>query len=181
MNSTLILGGSIVAIVAISVIGYTIKTYNSLVHLRIDVDRQASHVEVHLKKKFDLIPALAELVKGYKIHEENVLTKVTGLRSQWGAAKTTDQKVKMGNQIESALARLLVVSERYPKLKADRRFQNLERSIYHVEKELVHERKVYNKRVSWYNLKLQEFPSNIFGRMLGFKEKPFFHRENAEE
>jgi LemA protein len=143
-----------------------------------NVERQASHVQAHLKKKFDLIPALVDVVKGYASHEKGVFEEVTKLRSQWAAAKNLDEKIKTANRLESALSRLLVVQERYPKLKADRSFQSLMRSIEQVERELLHERKVYNKRVSWYNVKLQEFPSNIVAKIFGFKEKEFFGKSS---
>lgn len=162
------------AVVVIGVVGYIFKTYNELVTLRMNAERQASHVEVHLKKKFDMIPALLELVKGYAKHEKGILEEVTRLRSQWGSSKTTDKKIKTANKLESALSRLLVVQERYPKLKADRNFNSIQKSISIVEKELTHERKVYNKRVSWYNVKLQVFPKNIIAKIFKFKEKPFF-------
>ncbi len=156
--------------------------YNKLVNLRINVDRQTAHVQAHLKKKFDLIPALAETVKGYASHERGTFEEVTKLRSQWGQAKNADEKIKTANKLEGLLSRLLIVQERYPKLKADRSFQSIMKSIGWVERELVHERKLYNRRVSWYNVKLQEFPSNLVARIFGFKPKEFFGRpeENLE-
>ena len=81
--------------------------------------------------------------------------------------------------LEGMLSKLLVVQERYPQLKADRSFQNIQKSIGWVERELVKERKLYNRRVSSYNVKLQEFPSNIIGKMFGFKEKEFFGKPDA--
>ena len=153
---------------------YCILTYNRLVNLRINVDRQASHVEVHLKKKFDLIPAIVECVKGYAKHEKGTLEEVTRLRSQWAESKTKDEKIKNANMLEAALSKLLVVQENYPQLKADRSFIRLQNEITHVENELAHERKVFNKRVSWYNVKLQEFPSVLIAKALGFKEREFF-------
>jgi len=167
-------------VIVLWVIGYIIKTYNWLVNLRMDVERQASHVEVHLKKKFDLIPAIVEVVKGYASHERGTLEEVTRLRSQWGASKNTDDKIKNANNLEAALSKLLIIQERYPKLKADRNFLNLQKNISWVERELVHERKVYNKRVSWYNVKIQMFPSTIIAKMFGFKEREFFSIEKSD-
>ena len=80
--------------------------------------------------------------------------------------------------LESALSKLLIVHERYPQIKADRSFNNIQKSIGYVERELLHERKVYNKRVSYFNQKVQQFPSNILAKMFGFKEKQFFSMEN---
>jgi len=171
MNWGLVLG---IGIPIIVVGGYVLKTYNHLINLRMDADRQASHVQVHLKKKFDLIPALSEVVKGYAGHEKGTFEEVARLRSQWGEAKNTNDKVKTANMLESALSKLLVVQERYPRLKADRSFQSIMKSIGWVERELVKERKLYNRRVSSYDVKLQEFPSNIVAKVFGFKRKDFF-------
>jgi len=170
-----ILGG--LSITVAGVLIYFYKTFNLLIKLRMAVDRQTSHVEVHLKKKFDLIPALIEIVKGYTKHEKGTLEEVTRLRSQWGSAKKADEKIKAANNLDSALSRLIIVHEKYPNIKADKSFINIQKNIWHVERELAHERKVYNKRVSWYNLKLQQFPSNIVAKVFGLHEKPFFSIE----
>ncbi len=180
MNINMIIGIGIPIILIVIIFTYIYRTYNRLVNLRINVERQTSHVQAHLKKKFDLIPALAEVVKGYANHEKSTFEEVTRLRSQWGAAKETDEKIRTANQLETVFSKLLLVQERYPKLKADRNFQSIMKSIGFVERELVHERKVYNKRVSWYNVKLQEFPSNIIARRCGFKEKQFYQLEEGE-
>lgn len=160
---------------------YLWVTYNKFVNLSILVERQASHLQAHLKKKFDLIPALTDVVKGYSSHEKGLLTEVTRLRSQWGAAGNINEKMKTSNMLESALSKLLIVHERYPQIKADRSFNNIQKSISYVERELLHERKVYNKRVSYFNQKVLQFPSNILGKIFGFKEKQFFSMENENE
>tara|TARA_Y100000310_G_scaffold170651_1_gene170818 strand:+ start:517 stop:1062 length:546 start_codon:yes stop_codon:yes gene_type:complete len=181
MNIGLILGIGIPSLVVLVSARYTYKMYNLLVNLRMNVERQTSHVQVHLKKKFDLIPALSEIVKGYAKHEKGTFEEVTKLRSQWGKATNADEKVQTANMLEGALSKLLVVQERYPKLKADKSFQNIQKSIGWVERELVRERKLYNRRVSSFNVKLQEFPSNVIAKIFGFKEKTFFNREADAE
>jgi LemA protein len=172
MMSYIILIG--IGVVAIGLFSYTYKTYNAFIKLKLDVERQLSHIQAHLKKKFDLIPGLAEVVKGYSKHEKGTFEEVTKLRSQWGAAKDLDAKIKTSNMLESALSKLLIVQEQYPKLKADRSFLKIQKSIEYVEKELLRERKLYNKRVSWYNMQVQQFPSNIIALLFGFKNKEFF-------
>jgi len=181
MNIGLIIGIAIPVVVILVILRYLHKTYNLLVNLRMDAERQTSHVQVHLKKKFDLIPALSEIVKGYSSHEKGTFEEVTRLRSQWGSAKNADEKVKTANMLEGALSKLLVVQESYPKLKANRSFQNIMKSIGHVERELVRERKLYNRRVSSYNVKLEEFPSNIVGSVFRFKKKTFYQRDESKE
>jgi len=170
-----LLGG--VTIVVIGLGRYTYKTYNELIYHRMQSDKQASNVEVHLKKKFDVIPALVEVVKGYTKHEKGVFEEVTRLRSQWGKSKNINQKMKTANLLESALSKLLVVQERYPRLKANKNFLGIQKNISRVEKELVRERKYYNQRVKAYNVRLQLFPKNIIAKLFRFEEKPFFSLE----
>ena len=174
MNYALYIIGGVVFFFLI----YLWMTYNKFVNLSILVERQASHLQAHLKKKFDLIPALTDVVKGYSSHEKGLLTEVTRLRSQWGAAGNINEKMKTSNMLESALSKLMIVHERYPQIKADRSFNNIQKNIGYVERELLHERKVYNKRVSYFNQKVQQFPSNILAKVFGFKEKQFFSIEN---
>lgn len=175
-----LLGISAIFLFAVLIAAYILRTYNALVLSRVLVERQAGHLQAHLKKKFDMIPALVEIVKGYAQHEKGTLEEVTRLRSQWGAANNIDEKIKTANMLESALSKLMVVQERYPNLKADRSFINIQRSIWNVEGELLHERKVYNKRVSYYNVKIQQVPSNLIAKIFKFQEKPFFSIESSE-
>ena len=177
MNYTTIgiIAGS--AIVVIVIGRYIWRTYNELTWHGIQVDKQSSNVDVHLTKKYALIPALVNVVKGFAKHESQTFEEVTRLRSQWGASKNVDDKVRTANQLDSALSRLLVIQERYPNLKANRSFGSLMKSMSHIEKELVHERKYYNERVRAYNVRVQLFPRNIVAKIFSFKEKPFFAME----
>lgn len=177
MDQSIIIGGAISAVIII----WAIIEYNKLVGLRMDVYRQTSHVEVHLKKKYDMIPALVECVKGYATHEKSVLEDVTRLRTDWQRSKSPAEKVRASNLLDSAISRLLIVQERYPNLKADRSFRNIFFSITRVEQELVHERKVYNKRVSWYNETLQKFPTVLIAKITGFQEGMFFTMEKEND
>jgi LemA protein len=177
MNWGLVLGVGIPVIAVVGITRYVYRTYNELTWHLLKVDKQASNVEVHLKKRYDLIPALVEAVKGYAKHESGTFTEVTRLRSQWGASKSINEKVKNANALESALSKLLVVQERYPQLRANKNFQSLQKSMSHVEGELVHERKYYNEKVRAYNVRVRLFPRNIVAKLFGFKERDFFSLE----
>ena len=178
LTTGLWIGGGIIVF---GLVVYIWRAYNDLIIARLNAEGQTAHVEVYLKKQFDMIPAIVEAVKGYAQHEKGTLEEVTKLRSQWGQSKTPEEKIKTANMLESALSKLLIIQERYPRLKADRSFMNLQHNIIYVERELVHERKVYNKRVSWYNGRVQLFPKNIIAKLFGFKEKPFFSIDNENE
>jgi len=177
MNWQLILWIGIPTIVVLLLIRFIWRTYNELTWHLVKVDKIAGNLDAVLKKKFDMIPALLEVVKGYAKHESSVFTEVTRLRSQWSEAKNINEKIKTASMLESALSKLLVVQERYPQLKANRTFQSIMKNISSVESEILKERKYYNEVVRRYNVRLKLFPRNIVARMFKFEERPFYSRE----
>lgn len=177
MNLGLILGIGIPILIVTLIIRYIYRTYNEIIWWGLRVDKLAGNVEATLKKKYDMIPALSEIVKGYAKHESSTFTEVTKLRSQWGASKNTEDKIKTANMLESALSKLLLIQEQYPKLKANRSFRDIQRSISRVDNEIMKERKYYNEKVRRYNIRVKLFPKNIIAKMFGFKEREFFSRE----
>jgi LemA protein len=177
MSFGLILWIGIPVILLLIILYWVYRTFNNLTWRQIKVDKIAGNLEAVLKKKFDMIPALVEVVKGYAKHENSTFTEVVRLRSQWGAAKDVNEKLKTANVLESALSKLLVVQERYPQLKANRNFQNIQRNITIVEAQILNERKYYNEVVRRYNVIVRLFPSNILAKMFGFKEKEFYSNE----
>lgn len=177
MSLGLILGIGIPSVIIIAIVFYIYKNYNEMTYFVIKVDKQASNIEAHLKKKIDLIPALVEVVKGYAKHEKRTFQEITNLRSQWTKEDSKTEKVKTANQIESLLSKLLVIQENYPQLKADKRFQDIQRNMREVEKELVRERKNYNEKVRRYNVRVRLFPRSIVAKMFKFEERPFYSRE----
>src|SRR3989344_2030056 len=177
MNWQLILWIGIPTIAVLLLIRFIWRTYNELTWHLVKVDKIAGNLDAVLKKKFDMIPALVEVVKGYAKHESSTFTEVARLRSQWGEAKDTNEKMKTANMLESALSKLLVVQERYPQLKANRNFQSIQRSISSVEAQVLNERKYYNEVMRRYNVRVRLFPRNIVVKMFGFKEKEFFSNE----
>ena len=177
MNWQLILWIGIPTIVGLLLIRFIWRTYNELTWHLVKVDKIAGNLDAVLKKKFDMIPALVEVVKGYTKHESSTFTEVTKLRSQWGEAKDINEKTKTANMLESALSKLLIVQERYPQLKANRNFQSIQRSIGSVEAQILNERKYYNEVVRRYNVRVKLFPRNIIAKIFGFGEKEFFSNE----
>src|SRR4030042_2436558 len=139
MNWGLILCIGIPVIVVLVIVRFIYRTYNELTWHLVKVDKISGNLEAVLKKKFDMIPALIEVVKGYAKHENSTFTEVVKLRSQWGETKNINQKIKTANMLESALSKLLIIQERYPQLKANRNFQSIQRSINSVESQILHE------------------------------------------
>jgi LemA protein len=158
-------------------------TYNGLVRLRNQVKNAWAQIDVQLKRRHDLIPNLVETVKGYMTHERGTLEAVTQARNlaQQGANLPAGQRAKLEGDLGSALARLLVVVEQYPNLKANENFLALQEELTSTENKISFSRQFYNDSVLNYNNKTQMFPSNIIAGMSGFKASEFFETTAPEE
>lgn len=155
-------------------------TYNNLVQLRNKVKEAFSTMDVYLKKRYDLIPNLVDIVKGYAQHETDTLQEVTKMRvnAQKGDLNTAiDSEVKIGDALQS----LLVVAEKYPDLKANTNFLDLQERLSKMEEEIAFSRRYYNGSVREYNNKCQMFPFNLIAGMFGFKALPMFQVESEQE
>jgi len=163
----------IIAVIAIFGIWF-VSAYNGLVKLGLEADGKWANVEAQYQRRIDLIPNLVNTVKGYSTYEGDLLTKITELRSQWGAATTTAQKVDTANQMESTISKLLVVAENYPDLKANQNFLALQDELAGTENRISVERTRFNDAVKAYNTKTKLFPTSIVAGMFGFNDKEFF-------
>jgi LemA protein len=172
----------IIAIVIILILLFW-GTYNGLVRLRNQVKNAWAQIDVQLKRRHDLIPNLVETVKGYMQHERGTLEAVTKARNlaQQGASQGAGERSKLEGELSSALARLLVVVERYPDLKANQNFLALQEELTSTENKISFSRQYYNDSVLNYNNKTQMFPSNIIAGMTGFKASEFFEVKAPEE
>lgn len=161
---------------------YMIATYNSLVGLRNKVKDQWAQVDVQLKKRFDLIPNLVETVKGYAKHEKQTLEDVIAARNKFASANTPESEMEASGELTKVLNRLMVLTESYPELKADKNFLQLQGELKDIEEKIAYARQFYNDRVLSYMDKIQMFPSNIVASMFGFKEMKYFEaNEEAKE
>lgn len=158
----------------------TISIYNKLVKLKVRVDNAWSQIDVQLKKRYDLVANLVETVKGYAAHENEVLTAVTRARASVGSAKSPEEQISANNELSGALARLLVVSEKYPELKADANFRDLQYTLKDLEKAIAFSRQFYNDTAMKYNEYILKFPSNIIAKIFKFTDRPYFKVEEAE-
>ena len=151
-----------------------VSPYNKLVSLDEEVNTAWAQVENQLQRRYDLIPNLVETVKGYASHEKEVLTEVTKARASVGSAQTPTESIEANNQLSSALARLLIVVERYPDLKANQNFIQLQDELAGTENRIAAERRRYNDTVKIYNQKVRRFPTRLIAGMFGFDARPYF-------
>ncbi len=160
-----------------------IAMYNGLVRLRNQVNNAWAQIDVQLKRRYDLIPNLVETVKGYTKHERETLEAVTKARNvaQQASSAGAGERSRAESELSSALARLLVVVEAYPDLKANQNYLALQEELTSTENKISFSRQYYNDSVLSYNNKIQMFPTNIMAGMMGFKEGEFFEVTLAEE
>ncbi|MGE5485697.1 MAG: LemA family protein [Ignavibacteriales bacterium] len=179
MKRSLIAVAVVLAIVAL-LGGSVSSTYNRLIALNEDINGKWAQVENQLQRRYDLIPNLVATVKGYAAHEEKVITEVVEARAKLaGGGMTPEERIAAAGQVESALARLLVVVEQYPNLKADAQFTKLMDELSGTENRLAVERMRYNESVKEYNQTVKRFPMLLFAGMFGFEEKPYFQVDSA--
>ncbi len=149
-------------------------SYNRFTGTEEAIKGQWSQVQNQLQRRNDLIPNLVETVKGYAAHEKEIFTRVAESRAKLSGATTPEQQIAAANEQSSALARLLVVVEAYPQLKADAQFQRLMDELAGTENRIATERKRYNDLITEYNTLRRRFPSNVTAKMFGFKEYPYW-------
>jgi LemA protein len=170
----------VLIIIAVLALGL-IVIYNGLVKARIRVDEAWSDINVQLKRRYDLIPNVVEAVKGYAKHEKDTLENVTKARTAAMDATGLTDKAKSENMLTDALKSLFAVAEAYPDLKANQNFLHLQQELVDTEDKIQASRRFYNGGVRDYNSKLQVFPTNILGSMLGFTNRDFFEVTNQDE
>jgi LemA protein len=177
MKKGWIIGIGIVVLLLLIVMG----SYNGLVNADEEVTQAWGNVESAYQRRIDLIPNLVATVEGYKIHEKEVLTEITEARSKITQAQTPAELTSGDAALNSALARLLVVVENYPNLKANENFLSLQDELAGTENRIKVERDRYNEAVKKMNVKVRRFPSNIVAGMFGFETKEVFEAEEGAE
>ena len=160
---------------------YVLITYNGLVKSNNFVKEAFSTMDVYLKKRWDLVPNLVEVVKGYAKHEKETIEKITVLRTNAYETMSADKKINVNEQLTQGLSRLMAISENYPDLKASQNFIELSRDLTKIEDEIANSRKYYNGTVRIFNNKIQMFPSNIIANLFGFHSANMFEANIDEK
>ena len=159
---------------------YGIITYNNLTKWKNLVKEAFSTMDVYLKKRWDLIPNLVEVVKGYEKHEKETFNEITSLRTNSYDSMSMNKKINVNEQLTQGISKIMAISENYPELKASENFLQLSKDLTRIEDEIANSRKYYNGSVRTLNTKIQLGPSNIVAGMFGFKQASMFEA-NAEE
>lgn len=171
----------IIVVLLGGLLAYTGSTYNKMVVLNEDVKTAMSQIDNQLQRRNDLIPNLVETVKGYAAQEQKIFIGVADARAKLAGAKTVEAKAGADQELNSALSRLLAISENYPQLKSDANFRQLSDELAGTENRIAVARKDYNDVANIYNKIRKQFPTVIFASMLNFQEAEYFEAEAGAE
>ena len=180
----------VIVVVLIGLYSMFKGTYNNMVTKSEGVDAQWSQVENVYQRRADLIPNLVNTVKGYASHEKETLEGVVEARAKAtsvniDASNLNPQSLqafqKAQDGLSGALSKLMVVVEKYPDLKANQNFLDLQAQLEGTENRIAVERKKFNEKVREYNTYIKTFPNNMFAGMFGFTQKPYFKATQGSE
>ena len=175
------IGIGIIVLILLILVSTVWGSYNNLVRLNQGADNAWANVETQYQRRIDLIPNLVNVVESYAQFERELITNVTAIRSQWQTAQTPEQQVNAANQFESAISKLLLISENYPDLKASEQFRALQDNLVETEYMVSVARTRYNEAVRQYNTATKVFPSNVVAGWFGFSERTYFQSRPGAE
>ncbi len=169
---------TLITVVAVSIVLLlSWLMYNGFVKAKNLVEEAFSGIDVHLKKRYELIPNLIEVVKGYNKHEADTLLSIVEERAK---DKSLSGVALKDSNITSHLKQIRILVEDYPELKADEQFSELMHNLSEVEDELALARRYYNGTVREFNTKVGSFPNSIVASVFGFKEMSFYRIQEGE-
>lgn len=170
----------IILIIVVAIIIYFFFEYNTLIRSRNKVEEAFSTMDVYLKRRWDMIPNLVEIVKGYATHESQTLEEIAKLRTGSYNDFNDSQKVDVNQKLSEGITKLLAIVERYPDLKANDNFKQLSSELSIVEADITNARKYYNATVRELNNEIEMFPSNLVANMFHFEKAKMFEIASEE-
>lgn len=159
---------------------FIIAMYNSFIKLNNKVNEAFATMDVYLKKRWDLIPNLIEIVKGYAKHEKETLKSMIDLRNSAYDNTSMTEKISANETLAKGLSKIMMLAEAYPDLKANQNFLDLSSKLTKIEEDIANSRKYYNAVVRLFNDKVQMFPSNLLAGILGYRAKQMFEASTVE-
>jgi len=160
---------------------YFLVTFNNLIRKNNKVKEAFSTMDIYLKKRWDLIPNIINIVKGYADHEKETFKEITELRNYVYDRMSDDEKIATNYKLNTEISRLMALIERYPDIKANENFNDLSKQLVKIEDDIAKSRKYFNGTVREFNNKVEMFPSNIIAKMLGYKPKKMFEASTQEK
>ncbi|MGL5150796.1 MAG: LemA family protein [Clostridium sp.] len=166
----------------ILIIGFLMGfSYNGIVNLEQTANVQESNIDTQLQRRNDLIPNLVNTVKGYASQEKDIFTDIANARAKLSGATSVKDQAQADSELSNALSRLLVVVERYPDLKSNQNFRDLQVQLEGTENRIAIARQDYNTAATAYNTKIKKFPNNLFSGIFGFTQKELYKASAGAE
>ncbi len=169
----------IIAILVLLVIVYVV-IYNNIIKMKNRVESSFAQLDAHLKQRYDLIPNLVEIVKGYATHEKETLTAVIAARNTAINANTVEETDEANKSLAGALKSVFALAEAYPDLKANEGFVKLQTQLSEVEEKILQARKYYNAVIREFNNLVELFPSSIVAKMMNQNKRGYLEIEDVE-
>ena len=167
-------------ITVIAVVLYFVGVYNKLVAFRNNIDRSFSNIDVLLKQRHDELPKLIETCKGYMQYEQKTLQAVTEARTAFMRANTPAEKAQADSMVSGALKSLFAVAEKYPDLKANANFMQLQGRITDLETKIAAQRASYNEDVNTFNIRIAQIPASLVAGFMGLQPHALFQVAEAD-
>ena len=169
----------VIVLIVVGIVSWYISTRNQFIRMEQDVQNSESRIDVYLTKRFDLLTKMLDSTKGYAKHEKETLIDVIQMRNP-GVNASLKEKAEFNDQMSAVAKQLNVIVERYPELKADGMFNNLQQSIQEVEENLQAARSNFNANVSAFNKAILQFPGSLVAGAK-FAKKDYFEAEESKK
>lgn len=158
-----------------------VALYNRLAKQRVIVDEASADIETFLKQRYDMIPNLVEIVKGYAKHEKETFKEITEMRAKAMSSGSLEEKMKIEDEMTKVVSKIIAVAESYPELKANTNFIELQGNLKELEDNIQKSRRFYNGSARDFNQMLVIFPNNLLAGIFGFKKVAFFEASEEEK
>jgi LemA protein len=164
-------------VLVVIIAAWFVAAYNKLVRFRNQIKNAWHQIDVQLKRRYDLIPNLVEVVKDYMAYEQETLTKVIEARGAALSAKGPAAQAKAEGLLTETLKSLFAVVEKYPELKANQNVASLQEELTGTENKISFARQFYNDSVMTYNNAIQSIPTNFIASFFNFAQEAYFETE----
>ena len=171
----------VVALIVLIIVIWAISARNRFVQMENQYEEAFHNIDIYLKKRYDLIPNLVETVKGYAAHESGTLERVVEARNKAQNASSPAEKIEANAELSQSIRNFNMVMERYPELKANANFIDLQNQLKAIESELANVRKYYNATIKQFNTKIRTFPASIIAKSMKLEKQPYFEIDDPVE
>jgi LemA protein len=163
----------ILGVLAVLVLGAVITIYNGLITSKNNVRKTWANIDILLQQRNEELPKLIDTCKGYMAHEKDLLNRITELRTGYASAQDLEKKVEIENELRNHLARLKLVWEQYPDLKAIQSFLQIQERVSALESKIADYREGYNDSANIFNIQIERFPDLLLAGAMRYRRQPF--------